>query len=53
MRLDLSAYLNICGVNPKDHGVKQELVTLFCGKKILHGYTYVPCLITTIYSGSI
>jgi hypothetical protein len=22
----LSVYLNICGVNPKEHGVKQELV---------------------------
>ena len=21
-------YLNVCGVNPKDHGIKQELVSL-------------------------
>ena len=22
----VSVYLNVCGVNPKDHGIKQELV---------------------------
>lgn len=29
MQFRLSAYLNICGVNPKEHSVKQELVNLF------------------------
>ena len=29
MQFRLSAYLNICGVNPKEHSVKQELVNPF------------------------